>query len=71
MNISSWLKPIGKTAITATDGEMFIKSTCKSLGRDIFKQLRINTPDNINNRDELIEKLELNQEIRHVQMSLV
>jgi len=70
-NIREALNSIQLAAVNASGGEMLIKSTCKPLGRDIFKQLRINTPANISNRDELIERLELNQKIGHVQMSLL
>ena len=58
-------------AITATAGEMFIKATCKPLGKQIFKQLRIKLPNNISNSDELTQRLELIKKPEFKQLSLL
>ena len=58
-------------AVTTSNGEMLIKSTCKPLGKAIFKRLHINQPANISNRTELIEKLELNRTPEHIQMTSI
>jgi transposase len=58
-------------AVTTAGGEVFIRATCKPLGKDIFKQLRICLPSNICNKDDLIQNLGLSRINEHVQLSLL
>ena len=58
-------------AVTAGDEERFIKTSCKSLGKEIFKRLRIGRPANISDKDDLIERLGLIRKNEPLQLSLV
>jgi len=57
-------------AVTAGDDEKFIKTSCKSLGKEIFKRLRIVQLANISNKDDLIERLGLVRKNEPLQLSL-
>ena len=58
-------------AVDTSEGEKFIKSTCKPLAKEIFKRLKLNLPDNISNKDDLISRLNLNRKNEYFQMSLL
>ena len=57
-------------AVTTGDGEKFIKTTCKPLGKEIFKNLRISQPSNISIKDEVIDNLCLPRKNEFIQMTL-
>ena len=58
-------------AVTAGDEERFIKTSCKSLGKEIFKRLRIGRLANISDKDDLIARLGLIRKNEPLQLSLV
>ena len=57
-------------AVTTSEGEKFIKATCKPLAKAIFKRLKIDMPANISTKDDVISKLSLQPVKEPFQMSL-
>ena len=68
--IQQALNSMQLASITTSDGEKFIKSTCKPLAKEIFKKLKLNQPANISNKYELLARLELSQRDDYIQMSI-
>ena len=56
--------------VTTEMGEIYIKAKPEPLANKIFRLLKINTPANINSKQELIEKFCLNVEAQPTQMTL-
>jgi transposase len=70
-NIQQALNSMQLAAVTTSDGEKFIKATCKPLAKTIFKRLRLNLPDNISTKVHLISNLQLNPKNELIQVSLL
>jgi len=56
--------------VASSNGEKFIKTTCKPLGKEIFKNLRISQPSNISNSDDITKSLGLPRKNEFTQMTL-
>jgi len=70
-NIQQALNSMQLAAVTTTNGEKFIKATCKPLAKSIFKRLKLNLPPNISEKDSLISTLQLIPKNEPIQMSLL
>jgi len=58
-------------AVTTGQGEIFIKAKVHPLSSKIFNRLKLKMPENINTKDELIERFNLNVISKPIQMSLL
>jgi len=58
-------------AVTANNKEMFIKSKTDPLCKKIFRLLKIDMPDNINEKSSLIARFGIDKEPEEVQMSFL
>jgi transposase len=59
------------TAVTTSQGERFIKMRTEPLGAKIFKRLKLNMPDNISAKNDLLECFMLDAEPLPVQISFL
>ena len=69
--IQEALNTMQLAGVTTNNEEMFIKTKTDPLCNKIFKLMKINTPHNISKKSELIDRFQLNEEPKVVQMTLL
>lgn len=69
--IQEALNTMQLAAVTVDNEELFVKAKTDSLGSKIFKTLKIDIPQNINRKSELIDRFQLDDETESTQLSFL